>query len=243
VLTGCLEYIGRDTLLGSFLAVASGGAPLCHWSSLAKVGCGRDGPKGAPWFTTGPPCQTNPIPATGVGGPFLELAAPLYFDERRIPWGPLSLGQSAGNMLRAQARFARQRGLDLAGWSSASDPNLCHYMTCPEFVPAKVSPYVWAMGASFVPTLAEPALRAFHDAGAGAPLATGTRSRALGLRDAWNQATDSGRDAYLYLDTGWTALGLLNACHADLVRRSFGEHELAKRAYRRLRHAGPLCPQ
>jgi len=51
----------------------------------------------------------------------------------------------------------------------------------------------------------------------------------------------TGRDAYLYLDTGWSVLGLLNACHGSLVRNRFGAHPVAAKGYRVLQKAEPLC--
>ena len=52
----------------------------------------------------------------------------------------------------------------------------------------------------------------------------------------------TGRDAYLYLDTGWSVLGLINACHGGLVRNRFGAHPVAVNGYRKLKDAGALCP-
>ena len=243
VQSGCVEYVGRDSLLGSFLAIASGGAPLCTWQSLAQRGCLLDGSSSEPWYTTAPPCLSAPIPAIGTGGPFLQLAGLQYLNSRFIPLGPLSLADSARNMLRAQARYADENGLSLAGWANASDPDQCGYMTCEKFVPEKVTPYVWAMGLDLLQTKASSVLLQFHDAGADTPIDTGAFQHSFGLRDAWNQARGGGRDAYLYLDTGWTVLGLLNACHGDLVRDRFGSHSVAINGYRTLQQSAPLCSQ
>jgi len=242
VQSGCLEYLGTDTLLGSFLGVASE-APLCTWARLAKRGCALDGSGSARWYTTAGPeeCLQASIPAVGNGGPFLQLAGLQYLKSSLIPVGARELAVSAGNMLRAQASYSAERGLSLAGWANASDPDACAYLTCGQFAPQKVSPYIWAMGLDVLPDTARSILLSFHNAGADRPLETGTLSHEFGLRDSWDQATGSGRDAYLYLDTGWTVLGLLNACHGGLVRERFGAHPVAERGYELLQGHAPLC--
>ena len=240
VMPGYLEFVGRDSLLGSFLSVASGEVAPCVWDSLAPVGCALDGPPESPWYTTGEPCRASPIPAIGTGGPFLQLAGLTYLSSDEIPLGSLSLAQSARHMLQAQAAFAPQR-LPLAGWANASDPERCDYLTCKGFTPAKVTPYIWAMGHGIGAPEAAEALLAFERAGTAAPLDTGTRSHAFGLRDAWNQETMSGRNAYLYLDTGWSLLGLLNGCHQGLVRQRFDSHPVAQNGYALLQARPPLC--
>lgn len=245
VQSGCLEYIGTDSLLGSFLALASGGAPLCTWQRLAEKGCDLDGPASAPWYTTAGPeaCLNAPIPAIGNGGPFLQLAGLQYLKSSSLPLGSPGLAASAGNMLRAQADHAARNGLTLAGWTSASDPSACAYNTCEDFVPEKVTPYIWAMGLDLRRRQAASFLQKFHQAGVDQPLDTGSLRQSFGLRDAWDQDTGTGRDAYLYLDTGWTVLGLINACHGSLVRNRFGAHPVAVNGYRALQEAEPLCPR
>jgi hypothetical protein len=85
-------------------------------------------------------------------------------------------------------------------------------------------------------------LRAFHLLGADAQLVTGDNGMSLGLRDGWNQGTASARASYRYLDTGWTELGLLNACNGELVRQRFGQHPVAQAGYARLQAGVPPCP-
>jgi hypothetical protein len=237
-----VEVFGNDSFLGAFLAQATGATPPCFWSEgLAERGCQIDGPADAGWYTTGQYCMNPTIPASDTGGPFLQLAGLLYLSPGQIPLGPLSLADSARNMLRAQDAYAHQRGLKLAGWANASDPSELTYLTCERFTDDKVTPYIWLMGLDLLgPRAARRALD-FQYAGAAAPMSTGTRQHRFGLRDGWNQATNSGRDAYLYLDTGWSTLGLLNACHGDLVRRRFGSHPIAQAGYAALRSQMPAC--
>ncbi len=235
------EYLGNDSLLGSFLAVASEGAPACVWDSLAVKGCALDGPVTGRWYTTGRFCLNADIPASDTGGPFLQLAAPLYLSDSDVPLGPLPLAQSAGNMLRAQLDFAAAEHLSLAGWTNASDPDKCDYMTCEKFTRSKVTPYISAMGLDLTPGAAANLL-AFHAAGADAPLVTGTTSHRFGPRDSWNQTTGSARDsAYLYLDAGWSVLGMLNYCSSGLTRWRFSGHPVAQRGYALLKSRPPVC--
>ncbi len=87
-------------------------------------------------------------------------------------------------------------------------------------------------------------LFAFDQLGAGVPLDTGTVIHDLGLRDAWNQMTLSGRvDGFLYLDTGWLTLGALNACYGDLVRQRFAAHPVAADGYALLDALVMPCPR
>lgn len=246
-----VDLLGNDSLLGEFLAVASGGASGCYWSEgLARHGCSLDGPAGAPWYTTGRFCVRPDLPGSDTGGPFLQLAPLIYLDSARVPLGDLSLGDSAAHMLLAQAQYAAANGLALYGWSNSSDPDRDEYLGCgplcsdepgaSHLCPGKVTPYVSAMGLDRLSEIAARNLAAFAAAGAAAPFRTTTQAYDFGLRDAWNIAAGSGRDAFLYLDAGWTVLGLLNACHGELVRSQFAEHPVARAGYDAL---GPICAQ
>jgi hypothetical protein len=238
-----VDRFGTDNLLGEFLAEATGAVPLCFWASgLARSGCALAGPATAPWYNAGEQCARAAIPASDSGGPFLQLAGLLYLASEQIPMGTLSLSASAQNMLRAQYQFAAEQRLGLAGWASASDPDACAYTTCASFIPDKVTPYVSGMAASDQFPETYRMLRAFHLLGADAQLDTGSDGISFGLRDSWNQSTASARGGYLYLDTGWTELGLVNACHGDLVRQRFGKHPVAQAGYARLQSSAPPCP-
>ncbi len=74
------------------------------------------------WYTTGAfACGDHPIPAAETGGPFLQLAPLLYLRSEDLPIWPLSLAQSAANMLAAQGARADQLGLAVWGWANHSD--------------------------------------------------------------------------------------------------------------------------
>ena len=156
-------------------------------------------------------------------------------------------------MLAAQAEYAESEGLEVWGWANHSDPTSCDYLTCQDFTPAQATPYICAMGLDLEPgPLQEPIsdgrscwdnLLAFHETGADAPFVTGLVEHDFGLRDAWNQGVGRARhDAFLYLDTGWAGLGLLNACRGDLVRKTFASHRLAASLYAALDGRAPVCP-
>lgn len=181
------------------------------------------------------------------------MAALLYLDPERLPVGTLTLGDSAYAMLAAQADFAQEHELELWGWANHGDAEVCAYVTCGDFAVEQVTPYVCAMGLDLTAGPGRPPmaggrsclknLRTFFRAGAAAPFATGTMSHDLGLRDAWNQVTAASRDsAYLYLDTGWAVLGLLNACRAGAVRQRFSAHPMIAAAYVTLGDLARPCP-
>ena len=238
-----VDRFGTDYLLGAFLAEATGAAPLCFWTTgLARSSCALAGPANAPWYNAGGLCANAVIPASDSGGPFLQLSGLLYLASEQIPMGALSLSDSAQNMLRAQYGFAAKNNLALAGWASASDPDACAYTACPNFVADKVTPYVSGMAASDQFPETYRMLRSFHLFGVDTQLYTGDDGISFGLRDGWNQASATARDSFLYLDTGWTELGLLNACKGDLVRQRFGEHPVAQAGYARLQSGAPPCP-
>ncbi len=240
---GSVDRFGTDHLLGAFLAEATGAAPLCFWTNgLARRGCALAGPKEAPWYDAGDLCANAAIPASDGGGPRLQLAGLLYLASDQISMGRLSLGASAQHMLRAQYRFALENNLSLAGWSDASDPDACATLSCAGFAPDKVTPYISGMAASDEFPEAYHMLRAFHLLGADACLDTGTDGIPLGLHDAFDQAGARARDSYRYLDTGWTELGLVNACKDNLVRRRFAQHPVAKAGYARLQSGILPCP-
>ncbi len=238
-----VDRFGTDYLLGAFLAEATGAAPLCFWTTgLSRSGCALAGPAGAPWYSAGELCANATIPASDSGGPFLQLAGLLYLASDQIPMGPLSLGASAQNTLRAQYQYAAANNLPLAGWASASSPDACAYVTCSGFKPDVVTPYVSGMAASDQFPETYRMLHAFHLLGADSQLDTGSDGISLGLRDSWNQAIDDARASYLYLDTGWLEVGLLNACKGDVVRQRFSQHAVAQTGYARLQSGSPPCP-
>ncbi len=238
-----VDGFGTDHLLGAFLAEATKATPLCFWTSgLSGQGCQRSGPERWPWYKAGDLCANAEIPGSDGGGPFQQLAGLLYLASDQIPMGPLSLGASADNMLRAQYEFARENNLALAGWSNASDPDACATMTCTEFAPEKVTPYPSAMATSDAFPETYHMLRAFHLLGADACLNTGSDVVALGFHDGFNQADARARSSYRYSHAGWTELGLLNACRDGLIRQRFGEHPVARAGYARLQSGPPPCP-
>lgn len=163
----------------------------------------------------------------------------MYLDSKDVRLGSLSLGRSARNMLRVQSKFGRRQRLSLAGWSNMSNPDRCAYDTCLDFDPDKVTSYIWAMGLD-VDRQARRSLLAFVDAGADAPLDTGRVEHELGLRDSINQRTGE-LGLYLYLDTGWSVLGMLDYCDGGIVRRQFGKHAVARAGFRALRSRSPAC--
>jgi len=105
----------------------------------------------------------------------------------------------------------------------------------------RVTPYIWAMGLDLLPGEASKVLLDFLATGAAAPLNTGTVSHTFGLRDAWNQALNQARDAFLVLDTGWSAMGLLNGCYAGAVRNLFAAHATAEAGYQSVAAEGQVC--
>lgn len=245
--SGNLDYYGNDTLLGEFLAVATGAAPVTFWSEcLPRNGCELHGVGAHRWYTTGAfACADSDIPAAETGGPFLQLAGLTYLNADLLPIGTLSLAESAVNMLWAQKTFAEGLALPVWGWSNHTDWGSCDYITCEQFAAQQATPYICGMGLSPEPVGASCTenLYAFQQLGAGAPLDTGTVLHDFGLRDIWNHVTGAAReDAYLYLDTGWLALGVLNACHAERVRSRFAAHEVAAQGYSLLAPLDLPCP-
>jgi hypothetical protein len=234
---------GDDSLLGSFLAIASGAVPVCYWSQgLAAQGCALAGSGDLPWYGAATSCANPSIPASEGGGPFLQLAGLLYLSSDAIAMGTLSLRASALNMMRTQYRFAAANDYGLAGWANASDSDACDYTTCASFTADKVTPYISAMAAADDFPEAYRMLRAFHLLGADALLFTGAHAVPLGLHDSWNQATASTSGQFLYLDTGWSVLGLLNACQGNLIRQRFAQHPVAQAGYASLASAPAPCP-
>ena len=117
--TGPLHYYGNDSVLGQFLAVATGAAPPEYWSDcLITLGCELCGVGPYRFYSPGECGCGNQIPATAVGGPFLQLAPLTYLDASRVPIGSLSLADSAANMLAAQRDWADDQALGLWGWAS-----------------------------------------------------------------------------------------------------------------------------
>jgi hypothetical protein len=230
-------------VLAAFLATATNAASPIFWTTaLSARGCDPRGAEAAPFYPAGAPCPTAAIPASDGGGPAVPLASLIFLDGERIPMGRLPLATSAANMVRAQYAFAREHNLALAGWSAAAYPLTGDGRSCADFAPERPSPYVSAMAASDEFPEAYRMVRAFHLLGADACVITGAEIMAFGLRDAFDQASARAEDRYRYLHTGWTQLGLLNACRHDLVRQRFGQHQVAQNGYALVQSAAPPCP-
>lgn len=155
----------------------------------------------------------------------------MYLDSKDVRLGSLSLGRSARNMLRVQSKFGRRQRLSPAGWANEPGPVRLRHLS-------RLRPrqgHLLHLGHG-----ARRSLLAFADAGADAPLDTGRVGHEFGLRDSINQRTGE-LGLYLYLDTGWSVLGMLNSCHGGIVRRQFGWHAVARAGYQALRSRAPAC--
>ena len=221
-----------EAALGAWLVVATGAAPACLWNDgLAVNGCEKIAHPLAPdrpWYRSGSACD-GPIPATEGGGPFLQLVPLLYLGDDLLPVGPLTMEQSAANMVHAQMEYAATEGLSFWGWSNASHPGECDYMTCEEFDRCLITPHIAALALASS-DMSDPALDMLYAlslTGAGLPYDSGTVQHHFGLRDGWDQCIGAGRDAFLYLDTGWSLLGAVNYCKEGLVRERFAAHPVA----------------
>ena len=218
-----------EASLGAWLAVATGAAPACSWEGLTAVGCETTAYASAPdlvYYQSGNSCDSIPT------APFMQLVPLLYLTDDLLPVGPLTLERSAINMVLAQIAYGAAEDLICWGWSNASHPTECEYLTygtCEDFDRCYITPHIAALALPY-PEVSEAArdmLYALSLTEAGAPYDSGTVEHRFGLRDAWNQCSDTGRDAYLYLDTGWSVLAAIDYCTGSSARDLFAAHPVA----------------
>ena len=154
---------------------------------------------------------------------------------------------SAYNMVDAQIGFAMTQDPPRPwGVANGSDPHECDYMTCEEFTGCEVMPYVSAMALDLLLGEARANLYSMHELDTvrpDLPYDTGTRQHLFGFRDSWDYCTNSGRDSYLYLDTGWTVLGALNDCYENGPRERFMNHPEAQQGVIIVEGMTPICGQ
>jgi hypothetical protein len=255
------SLFGTEASLSLWLATAMG-VPACLWSALAATGCEERVSGVYAWYETGAGegCDAPEVPATEMGGPFLQLVPSLYLSDEALPLGSLSLHTSAANMLRAQYAHAQAQGLPAGGVANALAPIGCDYMTCEDLLPGVVTPYVSALGLDLVPQEARAALCALADLGGAAPLDSGTRQHAFGFHDALALSPSTALDQpdqqpYLALDSAWSLLGALNHCYEEdletpqglvtqegVVRTRFLQHPLAQAGVVLHEDLAPICP-
>lgn len=197
-----LPFVGADSRMALFLAVASGDVPVAVWERLDR---GTEEKYACRYY----------VPGWQGGGLFMQMIAGLWLDESgTAPW------RSAANFGYAQVRHADVRGYPFWGWSACADPE-GGYLGWGHLRDAVVTPHAVALALPYFPQRALDNLRAMEGIGA--------RHPSQGFYDAVNFETGRVAKRFLFLDQSMLMLSLVNVLRDDAVRRRFGGSPLVRR--------------
>jgi hypothetical protein len=196
-----LPFLGADSRLASFLAIASGKVPVSSWAALDR-------------FTEERYHIRYLDPGWQGGGLFMQYLSGLWLDERGTV-----MGQSAQNFAYAQimhkGRFpyiTRRPHEGPWGWS-ASDSPAGEYLGWGRLRDEIVTPHACVLAIADFPGEVVENLRTLERLGA--------RNKRLGFYDAIDVKTGKVAENFLLLDQSMLFLSLANYLRNDCVRKYF----------------------
>jgi len=197
-----LPFLGTDSRLACFFAVASGGAPVSMWEKQDRGMESR--------------CHTQYLkPGWQGGGLFMQFINGLWLDERAT-----LMGRSAQNFAYAQIQHARQKGYPAWGWS-ASDSPAGGYLGWGKIQDDVVTPHACVLALEHFPQAVLANLRVLES--------LGVRSEHEGFFDAVDIKTGRRSETYLLLDQSMLFLSLVNFLCDDAIRARFQRDPLVRR--------------
>ncbi|MFO7937400.1 MAG: glucoamylase family protein [Kiritimatiellia bacterium] len=197
-----LPFIGADSRMALFLAVASGDVPATVWDRLDR---GTEKKYACRYY----------VPGWQGGGLFMQMITGLWLDESGT-----APGRSAANLAYAQIRHADTHGYPFWGWSACADPD-GGYLGWGHLRDAVVTPHAAALTLSCFPGRALDNLRALESVGA--------RHPGQGFYDAVNFRTGRVAKRFLFLDQSMLMISLVNVLRDNVIRRRFGGAALVRR--------------
>ena len=187
------NFLGADTRLGSFFAIASGQVPPEHWDALNH---NIEEKYGIDYL----------VPGWQGGGLFMQFTSGLFFDER----GTL-MGKSASNFAYAQIVHGQKTNSPVWGWSASNSPKN-GYIGWGAMRDNVVTPHASALTVIYYPEKAVDNLRKLEELGARKEFNAGTENlnKRYGFRDAIDLDIKETTDGYLALDQAMLFLSLTN---------------------------------
>ncbi len=196
-----LPFLGADSRLTSFIAIASGKVPAESWDALTRNAEERYGTRYL-------------VPGWQGGGLFMQYINGLWLDDRHT-----LMGQSAQNFAYAQIQHAIAQTLPAWGWS-ASDSPADGYLGWGKLRDNIVTPHASALAIGDFPREVVANLHALEQLGA--------RDKRHGFYDAIDLSTGKVAKNFLSLDQSMLFISLVNYLRDDTIRRYFQQHPLVQ---------------
>ncbi len=185
------NFLGADTRLSSFFAIASGQVPPEHWDALNH----KLEEKYQIEYL---------VPGWQGGGLFMQFTSGLFFDERAT-----FMGKSASNFAYAQIVHAQNIGSTVWGWSASGSPQ-DGYLGWGAIKDNVVTPHASALAVIYYPNKVTENLKKLEGLGARKAYKIGKDDRNFGFRDAIDFKTQKTTGGYLVLDQAMLFLSLAN---------------------------------
>ncbi len=189
-----LPFLGADSRLASFLAIASGKVPAESWDALDR---GLEEKYHTRYLK----------PGWQGGGLFMQYINGLWLNDRGT-----FMGQSAQNFAFAQMAHAREKNYPVWGWSASDSPS-GEYIGWGKLRDDIVTPHASALAIQDFPQEVVANLRVLEKMGA--------RKKRFGFVDAIDISSGKIADNYLVLDQSMLFLSLVNSLRNDAVRKWF----------------------
>lgn len=197
-----MPFLGADSRLASFLAVASGKAPPQSWAALTRELEEREHARYLK-------------PGWQGGGLFMQYINGLWLDDRDT-----FMGQSARNFAYAEMEYARAHHFPVWGWSASDSPS-GKYLGWGGLQDNVVTPHASALALGDFPQEVVANLHALEKLGA--------RNEQFGFVDAIDISSGRITDNYLMLDQSMLFLSLANYLDDGAVRRWFQSDPMVQR--------------
>jgi len=190
-----LPYIGSDSRMASFFAIATGKVPADSWNALSREMEERH-------------LAEFLLPGWKRGGGVFEQYLPgIWLDERDT-----FMGQSAANFAYAQIRQAQLGNYPVWGWSASDSPE-DGYLGMGVLKDHIVTPHASVLAICDYPQEVIKNLRSLDKLGA--------RSKKHGYVDAIDVKTGKCTEAFLMLDQSMLFLSLANFLNDGVIRKHF----------------------
>ncbi|MBI3012376.1 MAG: DUF3131 domain-containing protein [Elusimicrobia bacterium] len=196
------DYLGADSRLCYFLAIAMSQVPLETWQTLNRL---LEERYGIEYLK----------PGWKGGGLFLGFMSGLFIDERgSLPW------LSSGNFAKAQMTHQEKMGFPVWGWSASDSPTY-GYLGFNAIRDDIVTPHASALAVSIFPKEVVENLKKLEDMGARPRHILNGEYQDFGFRDALDIQTHRITSNYLILDQTMLFLALTNFLKNRTINRQF----------------------
>ena len=210
------DFLGADSRLVSFLAIAMSGVPLQSWSALNR---NLEERYGIQYLK----------PGWQGGGLFMGFMSGLFLDEE----GSLP-GLAAGNFAKAQMVHQEKIGSPVWGWS-ASDSPANGYLGFNAIRDEIITPHASTLAISVFPKEVIQNLKKLEELGVRPRHIIEGQYYDFGFRDAIDLKTARVTKNYLILDQTMLFLALTNFLENKFIIRAFNSYDGVMEGYKKIK--------